>query len=181
MKLYRERMTTLFIIFLLALSAIPTSAWGQRKSPHETVEMALNGKKISVTYGRPYLKGRHVGGPDIVPYGQVWRTGADEATTFVTESDLKIGTFNLPKGTYTLFTLPSATGWKLIINKKTGEWGIPYDDDLMKQELVRLDMKVEKVSSPVEQFTIYLDKAGSGGVLRLEWETTRSSIPFSEK
>ena len=185
MKFLCERKTamtiTLLSIFLLTLSAIPSLAYWQRASPHETVETTLNGKKISITYGRPYLKGRHLGSPEFVTYDKVWRTGADEATTLVTEVDLKIGAFSLPKGTYTLFTLPSASGWKLIINKRTGQWGIPYTDNDIKQELVRLDMKVEKLPSPVEQFTISFAKSGTGGVLKMEWENTRASIPFSEK
>jgi hypothetical protein len=186
MKLYRERKAALAITLVTLLVLTFSAALAQqdkskRPSPPGTAEMTLNGKKITIEYSRPYLKGRHLGGPEIVPYDKVWRAGANEATTIVTEADLSFGNFNLPKGTYTLFTLPSATGWKLIINKKTGEWGIPYTDELVKMELVRLDMKVEKISVPVEQFTISLDKAGSGGVLKLEWETTRASIAFAEK
>lgn len=87
------------------------AAQENRVSPHETVELALNGKKITVTYGRPSMKGRKIVG-GLVPYGQVWRTGADEATVLTTEADLTIGTLAVPKGTYTIFTLPSETGLK---------------------------------------------------------------------
>jgi hypothetical protein len=168
---------TLITIFLMVLSGISASA---QQSPRGSAEMVLNGKKITVDYGRPSMRGRKIMG-ELVPYGQVWRLGANKATHLTTEADLVIGNFTLTKGTYTLFALPSATGWKLIINKKTGQWGIPYRDDDVKQELARLDMKVEKINSPVEQFTIYLDKSGTGGVLRLEWENTRATIPFTEK
>jgi hypothetical protein len=152
-------------------------ATAQRKSPHETVETTINGKKVSITYGRPYVKGRQIVG-GIVPYDKVWRTGADEATTLVTEGDLMIGNLSVPKGTYTLYTLPSASGWKLIVNKQTGQWGTVYQE---AQDLGRVDLKVAKTSAPVEQFTIYLDKDAKGGVMRLEWENTRASVPFTVK
>jgi hypothetical protein len=85
----------------------------------------------------------------------------------------------VPKGTYTLFTLPAQSGWKLIVNKKTGQWGIPYSYE--NEELARIDMKVEKLPSAVEQFTISLDKDGAGGILKLEWETTRASVKLAAK
>jgi hypothetical protein len=124
------------------------------------------------------MRGRKIVG-GLVPYDQVWRTGANEATHFTTEADLVIGGVAVPKGTYTLFTLPSQSGWKLIVNKRTGQWGIPYTYE--KEELARIDMKVEALPSAVEQFTISLDKDGADGVLKLEWETTRASVKLTAK
>ena len=98
-----------------------------------------------------------------------------------TDADLVIGGVNVPKGKYTLFTVPSATGWKLIVNKVTGQWGIPYKPEYEKEELGRADMKVETLPSAVEMFTISLDKAGSGGVIKMEWEKTRASVNFTAK
>jgi hypothetical protein len=183
MKLYRKRITaitiTLLTLFISAFSIVLIQA--QRyESPRGSAEMTLNGKKISVDYGRPSMHGRKIMG-GLVPYDQIWRTGANKATHFTTEADLIIGRVTVPKGTYTLFTLPSQSGWKLIINKTTGQWGIPYKAEYIPQELARIDMKVETLSAPVEQFTIILEQAGSGGILKLEWENTRASVNFAEK
>lgn len=150
----------------------------QYTSPRGSAEMTLNGKKISVDYGRPSMHGRKIMG-ELVPYDQVWRTGANKATHFTTEADLTMGNVTVPKGTYTLFTLPSQKGWKLIINKQTGQWGTPYEYE--KEELARIDMQVETIASPVEQFTISLNQAGEGGILKLEWEKTRAAVPFTVK
>ena len=113
------------------------------------------------------------------PYGKVWRNGANEATTFVTSSDVVVGGKSVPAGSYTLFTIPGANKWTLIINKKTGEWGIPYKYE--SDELARIDMKVSKASAPVENFTINYEKSGSGCTLQIEWETTRASVDISAK
>ncbi|HEY8460511.1 MAG TPA: DUF2911 domain-containing protein [Blastocatellia bacterium] len=173
MKLNRIPFVILAIIALLGAAA----AQRNRISPHETTELTVNGKKISVTYGRPSLKGRKLG-VELAPFGQVWRTGADEATMLNTEADLVIGGLTVPKGSYSIFTLPSESGWKLIINKMVNQWGTVYDE---KQDLGRVDMKMGKTSAPVEQFTITLASAGNGGVIKLEWENTSASVDFSLK
>ncbi|MBO0861112.1 MAG: DUF2911 domain-containing protein [Chloracidobacterium sp.] len=167
-----------FILLALATLIGMAAAQMSRVSPHETTELTLNGKKIAVTYGRPSLKGRKVG-VELAPYGKVWRTGADEATVLKTEADLTIGNLAVPKGSYAIFTLPSETGWKLIINKVSDQWGaFTYNE---KQDLGRVDMKVAKTSAPVEQFTIKLSKSDKGGVMKLEWENTSASIDFQVK
>ena len=171
--------TFLFVIFLSTLSMYLIQA-AQYTSPRGAAELSLNGKKLSVDYGRPSMHGRKIMG-ELVPFNQVWRTGANKATHFTTEADLVIGSVSVPKGTYTLFTVPSQSGWKLIINKHTGQWGIPYKPEYEKEELARIDMQVQKLPSPVEQFTISLEKAGAGGVLKLEWEQTRASVKITEK
>ncbi len=93
-------------------------------SPPATTAVTLGGKAVTINYNSPRLKGRTIGS-DIVPYGEVWRTGANPATTLITASNLKIGTLDVPAGTYTLFTLPSKDQWLFIVSKKTGEWGVP--------------------------------------------------------
>ncbi len=116
---------------------------------------------------------------DLVPYGQVWRTGANDATSLTTPIDLNIGGTNVPAGKYTIFTLPSADTWKLIINKQTGQWGLEYHED---QDLARVDMHKSQLSSPVEQFTISFKKNSEDSAdLVLEWETTRLSVPIHAK
>jgi hypothetical protein len=174
MKLNR----VLFASLALAALAGAVAAQMNRVSPHETTELTVNGKKISVTYGRPYLKGRKLG-VELAPFGKIWRTGADEATVLNTEADLTIGNLAVPKGKYAIFTLPSETGWKLIVNKVADQMGaFNYDE---KQDLGRVDMKVGKTSAPVEQFTITLAKSGNGGVIKLEWENTSASVDFKVK
>jgi hypothetical protein len=112
----------------------------------------------------------------LVPYGRVWRTGANAATTFVTEADLVIGNARVPRGTYTLYSLPTATGWTLIVNRQTGQWGTQYDPS---RDLVRIPMQVATLRQPVEQFTIALEKGTSGAsTLALSWENTRATVPF---
>ena len=168
-----------FLFAILAVVALigAVAAQMNRVSPHETTELTLNGKKISVTYGRPSMKGRKIVG-GLVPFGQVWRTGADEATMLKTDADLTIGSLALPKGSYSIYTLPSETGWKLIVSKMVNQWGTVYDE---KQDLGRVDMKIGKSPAPVEQFTITLAKSGSGGVIKLAWENTTASVDFQAK
>jgi hypothetical protein len=155
----------------------------QRPSPAASAQCKFSdGKTIKTDYSSPRAKGRKIFGNEsdkpVVPYGQVWRTGANEATTFVTDTDVKIGGKSLPAGNYTLFTIPNADKWTLIINKKTAEWGIPYKYEA--DELGRFDMKVSKTKSPVENFTIAYDQGGSKCVLRLEWENTQASVEITK-
>src|SRR5713226_4622278 len=149
-----------------------------RPSPAAKASCTLaDGKTITVDYSSPRAKGRKIFG-GLVPYGEVWRAGANEATTFVTTADLMVGGSHVPAGSYTLFAIPNQDKWTLIISKKTGEWGIPYPGK--EQDLVRVDMKVSKLPSAVENFTIAIDKAADGCTLRMEWETTRASVEISK-
>ena len=150
---------------------------GPPLSPKGGAEFSLNGKKINVSYSRPSIRGRKIMG-GLVTWDQVWRTGANEATSFKTEADLVINGVAVPKGSYTLFTLPSEAGWKLIINKETGQWGTDYDQ---KQDLARVNMKVGTLAQPLEQFTISFAPTKDGGVMKLEWENTSVSLEFKEK
>jgi len=134
------------------------------------------GKTITVAYSSPRVKGRKIFG-GLEPYDQVWRAGANEATTFVTTADLMVGGAHVPAGSYTIFAIPNPDKWTLIISKKTGEWGIPYPG--ADSDLVRVDMKASKLPSLVENFTIAFDKTGGGCSLRMDWETTRASVEIS--
>ncbi|MEP7271910.1 MAG: DUF2911 domain-containing protein [Acidobacteriota bacterium] len=176
----RTVITTTLLVILLSALGIGLVHAQRYTSPRGSAEMSLNGKKVSVDYGRPSMHGRKVMG-GLVPFDQVWRLGANIATHLTTEADLVIGGINVPKGTYTLFALPGQSSWKLIINKVTGQWGIPYKPEYEKEELGRVDMKVEKIPTAVEEFTISLEPAGSAGNLKLEWENTRASIRIAEK
>jgi Protein of unknown function (DUF2911) len=167
------------LIGLIFTFAVLAAAQGGKPSPAASASCDLGGgKTIKTDYSSPRMKGRKIYG-GLVPYGEVWRTGANEATTFVTSADVVVGGKTVPAGNYTIFTVPNADKWTLIINKKTGEWGIPYKYE--SDELARVDMRVSKLPSPVENFTIAYDKSGMGCTLRLDWETTRASVDIAAK
>ena len=163
---------------LLAATLITTLALAQepkkRLSPHETTTATIADHKITIEYGRPYKKGREIMG-GLVPFGQVWRTGADEATTLTTTADLMVGRIHVPAGTYSLFTIPEANGWTLILNKTAKQWGaFKYDDT---QDLGRTPMKVRSLDTPLEQFTIAIESTGgSNGIIKLTWDDTEASV-----
>jgi len=137
-----------------------------------------DGKTITVDYSSPRMKGRKIFG-GLVPYGEVWRTGANDATTFVPTADVTVDGKDVPAGKYTIFTVPEQDKWTLIINKTTGEWGIPYKYE--SEELGRVPMQVSKTSAPVENFTISFNQSGSACTLQMSWENTQASVQISEK
>lgn len=160
-------------VLLFSVMAVAQQDKSKRPSPPATADVTLKGKKITVDYSRPSLKGRKVG-QELAPYGKVWRTGANEATTLTAETDLNIGGTKVPAGKYTIYSLPSDGTWKLIINKQTGQWGTEYHEE---QDLARIDMKKSPLSQPVEQFTISFDKKNeSTAELNFDWENTRVSV-----
>jgi len=146
-------------------------------SPPDSVRASVAGASVAVRYSRPSMRGRVIFG-NVVPWNEVWRTGANQATVFETSADLVIAGAPVPAGKYSLWTLPAPGGWKLIVNRNTGQWGTDYD---AQYDLARLDMKVEPLRQPVEQFTIAIEPSGKGGVLKLEWERTRVSVPVTRK
>jgi Protein of unknown function (DUF2911) len=174
----RKSFAAASILSLVALACTwaqqPAQDKSQRPSPPGTADCTIKGKKVTITYSRPSMKGRKIMG-ELVPYGKVWRTGANEATTLTTEAALNIGGAKVPAGAYTLYTLPAEGAWKLIINKQTGQWGTVYNQD---QDLARVDMTKTEITVPVEQFTISLDQASNDSCdLTIEWEKTRASVP----
>jgi len=146
-------------------------------SPLDSVKATVGAAHVGVTYSRPSRRGRTIFG-GVVPYDKVWRTGANAATSFTTDVPLEMGGTTIPAGSYTLFTLPSQAGWKLIVNKQTGQWGTEYD---AKQDLARLDLTARKLAQPVEQFTIGIEPNVGGGILKMMWDDTELSIPFKPK
>jgi hypothetical protein len=161
----------------------------QRMSPHETITATIDGDEVKLVYGRPYsvkpgtTEVRKIWG-GLVPYGKVWRTGADEATLLTTQKPIEIGGYSLPSGTYSLFTVPSEDGTaKLVINKRTGQWGIPYEEEKEKaNELSRIDLKRKDIDKTVDQFTMAIEpQASGGGELKMMWEKTQYSVAFTVK
>lgn len=169
-------------IFALAVFALPLSAQqdkSQRPSPPANAQFTFpDGKTLKMDYSSPRMKGRKIYG-DLVPYGQIWRVGANEATTFLTDTDLMVGDKQVPAGSYTIFAIPEEGKWTLIISKKTGEWGIPYPGEQF--DFARTAMKVQKLDSPMENFTITLVKAGDGCSMNFDWDRTRATIEIREK
>jgi DUF2911 family protein len=175
----------LFAVATLASAQMSTSQdKSKRPSPPASAECKFSdGKTVKIDYSSPRAKGRKIFGAAsekaVVPYGEVWRTGANEATTFVADTNLTVGGKAVPAGSYTIFTIPKADAWTLIISKKTGEWGTNYAGE--KEDLARAPMGVSKTPAPVENFTIAFDQAGSKCMLRMEWENTKASTEISEK
>ena len=170
------------ISLLACLAIVGASACAQdkasRPSPPAKAECKLDGRTVTIDYGSPRAKGRKIFG-GLVPYGKVWRAGANEATTFVTDADLTVGGTAVPAGSYTLFAIPEADKWTLIISKTTGEWGTNYSGP--SADLARIEMKASKLPSSVENFTIAFDQAGSSCTLHIDWETTRASVAVAKK
>ena len=142
-------------------------------SVRDTARASVGGAEVWVDYGRPLKRGREIFG-NVVPWNAVWRTGANSATQFNTSADLVIGGATVPAGKYTLWTLPTPNGWKLIINKQTGQWGTEYHPE---QDLVRVDTKVETLATPVEELVIAFDP----GFLTFTWDKTKVSVPVAKK
>ena len=186
---------SILLVALLLVTALPLLAQQKRaastggNSPHETISQTFDGKRdnrVTITYGRPYTKDPRSGEPrkvwgGVVPYGKVWRTGADEATILITQKAIVIGDTTIPAGAYSLFTLPQEDGSaKLIINKQVGQWGAGPGSYSEQQDVARVDLKKDAVDSPVDQFTIAMERNPSGGgILKMTWETTQFSVPFT--
>lgn len=157
-----------------AVDAAKGGAIGQM-SPPDTTKATISGANIQVAYSRPLKRGRVIFG-NIVPWNQVWRTGANAATQLTTDKDLMFGGSVVPAGKYTLWTLPTPTGAKLIINSETGQWGTDYHPE---KDFKRVDLTSNRLSTPVEQFVIGVVPQGTGGVLRMAWDDREYLIPFT--
>ncbi|HEY4303773.1 MAG TPA: DUF2911 domain-containing protein [Gemmatimonadaceae bacterium] len=167
--------TMTFVSVAVAQKTVQTNVGGGG-SPHVTSTWMVGGANISIAYGRPSLKGR----PEdkMMPAGEPWRTGADEATVITSDKPLTFGTIKLPAGSHTIFTEPGTGEWKFIVGKldKAGQWGTPY---LPQFEIGRAPMKIGKASASAEQVTYSIDNVGSTHVLRIEWGTKSATIPFT--
>lgn len=172
--------TAIAILFVLTVCVVAAAQQDKSKRPSPPAQAQCkfsDGKTITVDYSSPRAKGRKIFG-GLVPYGEVWRTGANEATTFVTDTDITANGTKIPAGHYTIFTVPEADKWTLILNKHTGEWGIPYK--YQSEELGRVPMTVTQLSSPREDFTISFDNAGGGCTMHISWENTQASVAFTQ-
>lgn len=164
-----------FTLFLLAATLLfpQEQKKKQRPSPPQETSVSLNGKNVTIKYSSPSMRGRKIFG-ELVPFGKVWRAGANEATALHTETDIVLGDLTVPAGDYTLFVLPEANTWTLIVNKQTGQWGLTYDES---KDLGRTKMTLSKAPSPVESYKMTL----SPTKLQLEWADTIASVPLKAK
>ncbi|NND07955.1 MAG: DUF2911 domain-containing protein [Saprospiraceae bacterium] len=152
----------------------------KKASPEAIVQYQKDGKDIEVFYCRPSKKGRDIFG-GLEPYGVVWRTGANEATTFETKDALQIGQHNLPAGKYTLWTIPNKERWTIIFNGKMYPWGMGWDQKVSREpeaDVVKLDVPVQHLTTPVEQFTIAFEDEQEL-VMSLSWDDTRVEVPIN--
>ena len=177
----RTRSLIIGAIAALGIVAMVTRAahlqFGSRyTSPPANVATTIAGKHITIEYYAPSMHGRKVMG-GLVPFGEVWCTGANWATKITTEANLEMGGLKLPAGSYSIWTLPNEKEWMLIVNKETGQFHLNYN---ASYDFGRTKMNVKKLTTPVETFTIELRAdAGNKGTLALRWETTEASIPFA--
>jgi hypothetical protein len=182
-KLAAEAMLRYVTIALACTLAAPLAAQkvteigtGGGGSPHVKAEWTVDGAAITIEYGRPFLKGRPEA--QMMPPGQPWRTGADQATIITSSKPLTFGAVKLDAGkAYTINTVPGEKAWQILFGRldKPGQWGIPYQAAL---EIGKAPMALGKTAKPAEQVTISIDDTAAGATLRLEWGTARATVPF---
>lgn len=169
-----------FLIYSIFFGSLKTVIWPL--SPKDTAAIELNDLKIEVEYNRPSKREREVFGA-LVPFDQVWRTGANEATTFKTNRNLIIQGMLLPKGKYTLWTVPNDESWKVMFNSGQYQWGV---DETMKPmwnpnyDVIEIEVPTEKLETTVEKFTIAFDNTTGNLKLTLAWDNTKIEVPISE-
>lgn len=151
-------------------------------SPESDVNFEADGLKIHINYNRPFKKNRQIFG-GLVPYGKVWRTGANEATVFETNQNIKIKGQTLPAGTYSLWTIPGEQTWSVIFNSEYGQWGIDYNGVANrdpKNDVLTVEVPVVTQEKVFEQFTISVERMGDEMEMILLWDQTLVSVPFTK-
>ena len=176
----------ILVVALASIAGAQQPAYTAAPSTRGTVQVNLSGPRgsslapasVKIDYGQPHLRGRTLHTGDLVPLDSVWRLGANEATELETTIDLTIGGQAVPKGKYSLFALPTASGWKLIINKNTGQWGTNY---AAEHDLVRVDLRKRTLTQPIESFSMWLvpQQGTATGELRFAWGTAELSTPWA--
>lgn len=153
-----------------------------RASPYDSATVSVGGQQLKICYGRPAARNRTIFGEGgLVPYGRLWRTGANEPTIMHVPFTANVAGLTVPPGSYSVYTEPGATEWTLIINRATAQWGHEgsYTDAVREQELGRATVPAERLDQHVEQFTIRGEPTAAGADILLEWERTRVRIPVS--
>ena len=155
-------------------------AWQPRPSPLRDLRFAAAGGHERVCYGAPSLRGRTMLGGAAVPFGKLWRTGANEPTTLHTDVPLTLGGIALAPGSYAIYTVPGPETWEVVVNRSIRQWGLEseYTESIARQELGRFPATAETLAAPVEQLRIVAEPAGGDADLLLEWQTTRIRMPL---
>lgn len=183
MNAFLKRVLILLSIIALGLflySVFVENIFEKRLSPKDTVKFELNDLRLKVFYNRPYKKDREIFGA-LVPYDKVWRTGANEATTFETNKALKINDMVLPVGKYTLWTVPKDSTWTVMFNSKQYEWGVDSEMNPMwdpNYDVINVEVPVQKLETVVEQFTIAFDNSTDNLFLTMAWDNVKIAIPL---
>ncbi len=181
MKVLKWVLISIVAIAILLFAGFQYMVYNTKKmSPEATVTYVQDGYDVSVFYNRPSVRERTIFG-NLVPYGEVWRTGANEPTTFTTASDLEIQGKSLPSGKYTLWTIPGTDEWEIIFNSKEYGWGVGMDGKVSREsdaDLLIATVPTEKIPNIVEQFTISLVSSGPGFEMQLAWENHLVRLPI---
>jgi hypothetical protein len=174
-------------LLIAALSATTAALLYAQSSPPKTTSVTIGDKIISIRYSAPSVRGRKIfgGAGALQPDNTVWRAGANSATALHTDADLTIGAVAVPAGDYTLYVFLDPNGWKLIVSRQTGQWGINRDGSTSVDEtkaLSRIPMTMSKPPAPVELYKMTLSSTGGNeGKLQLEWENVVASVNFTAK
>jgi hypothetical protein len=150
-----------------------------RASPYDSATIRVAGEPLKVCYGRPRAQGREIYG-GLVPWGRLWRTGANEPTILHVPFTAEIAGIRVQPGTYSLYTEPGETEWIIIVNRSTSQWGheSSYTPEVRQQEVGRATVPTQRLDQHVEQFTIRGEETAAGADMLLEWERTRVRIPL---
>jgi hypothetical protein len=168
------RIRTLALALLVSMSPLALDAQQRRASPHESVAAEVGGATVTVTYGRPFMRGRAIFGA-LVPYGHVWCPGADEATTLDSTRPLEVAGVNVPAGPHTIWILPTEATWTLVISSEASGFHLRYPEG---SDLGRVALTKRALDAPVDQLTFAVAATAAGGTLAMSWERTEVSVPF---
>lgn len=156
-------------------------AWLPRASPLAAVPIRFSRGRAKLCYGRPSLRGRTMLGGDAVPFGRLWRLGANEPTTLHLDVPAELGELYLVPGSYSLYAVPDARSWEIVVNRATRQWGLEslYDDEVARHEVGRFRVPAETLEQPVETLTLRpVPMGGDEWFLQLSWQTTRLRLPL---
>ena len=176
MPLRSRALVTTMLAFLPGSALLAQESKPRVLSPRDTTAQTIGPAHLMIDYGRPSKRRREIFGT-LVPYGVVWRTGANAATQLETTHALAIGSAVVPPGKYSIWTIPSRSqDWLLVINRQTGQWGTAYDP---AQDLARIPIRTQRVRDAAERFTIEIETPGREGLIKLTWANTQALVPFT--
>ena len=183
MNTFLKRVLILLSLIALGLflySTFVENIFAKRLSAKDTVEFKLNDLKLEVFYNRPYKKDREIFGA-LIPFNQVWRTGANEATTFETNKPLELNGIQLAARKYTLWTVPKDSTWHVIFNSKQYSWGVNAEMKPMwdpNYDVINIEVPVQKLGNTVEQFTISFDNSTDNLFITMAWDDVKVAVPL---